>query len=457
MNLYRFVPLRRPEPSPDRLIRLFQSETAEISEGPEPVQLRLTLYALAGLLVSAIAIAVLMPMDRVVTSIAGVVVTTEPIVVVQALDPSIIKSINVQEGDRVEGGKLLATLDPTLAAADVSALTLQIASLEAEIARCEAELAGQPFDPPATTLPAAAGYAMLQNSYYNQRKAQFDAQMRANDEQIAQIRATIAKLRGDQARYDDRAKISTEIEGMRASLAAAQFGSRLNLLTATDQRLEILRTLEFDRNSLVESEHQLAAAVSNKDAFVQQWFGQVSQELLTARNSLDNARQQLAKAVKHQDLVRLEAPEDAVVLKLAKLSVGSVLKQGDPLVNLAPLKSPIEAEVHIAARDVGFVRPGDASTLKLDAFNFVEHGTAEGTVRWISEGAFTLDDNNNTVEPYYKARIALTAIDLTGVPDGFRLIPGMTLTADIQVGTRSVFMYLVRGLVRGINEAMREP
>lgn len=457
MNLSRFVPRPRPEASPDRLIRLFQSETAEIREGPEPLQLRLTLYALASLLVSMIVIAVLMPMDRVVTSSAGVVVTTEPIVVLQALDPSIIKSLDIQDGDRVKDGQLLATLDPTLAAADVSALRLQIASLEAEIARCEAELAQQPFDPPAATLPGAAGYMALQKSYYDQRKAQFDAQMRANDEQIAQIRATIAKLRSDQTRYDDRAKISTEIEAMRASLAASQFGSRLNLLTATDQRLEILRTLEFDRNSLVESEHQLAAAVSNKDAFAQQWFGQVSQELLTARNSLDNAREQLAKAVKHQDLVRLEAPEDAVVLKLAKLSVGSVLKQGDPFINLAPLRSPLEAEAHIAARDVGFVRAGDATTIKLDAFNFVEHGTVEGKVRWISEGAFTLDDNNNTVDPYYKVRVALSAVELRNVPPSFRLIPGMTLTADIQVGTRSVFMYLIRGLVRGINEAMREP
>jgi hypothetical protein len=33
----------------------------------------------------------------------------------------------------------------------------------------------------------------------------------------------------------------------------------------------------------------------------------------------------------------------------------------------------------------------------------------------------------------------------------------MTLTADIQVGTRSVFMYLVKGVVRGVGEAMREP
>jgi HlyD family secretion protein len=373
------------------------------------------------------------------------------------LDPSIIKTIDVQEGDRVKGGQLLATLDATLAAADVSALRLQIASLEAQISRCEAELARLSFDAPEATSSAARAYGALQKSYYSQRQAQFDAQIRANDEQIAQIRATIAKLQNDQARYDDRAKISAEIEAMRASLAASQFGSRLNLLTATDQRLEILRTLEFDRNSLIESEHQLAAAVSNKDAFIQQWFGQVSQELLTARNSLDNAREQLAKAIKHEDLVRLEAPEDAVVLKLAKLSVGSVLKQGDPLINLAPLRSPIEAEVHIAARDVGFVRPGDATILKLDAFNFVEHGTAEGKVRWISEGAFSVDDNNNPVDPYYKARIALTTVELRDVPESFRLIPGMTLTADIQIGTRSVFMYLVRGLVRGINEAMREP
>ena len=244
---------------------------------------------------------------------------------------------------------------------------------------------------------------------------------------------------------------------MRASLAASQVGSRLNLLTATDQRLEIMRTLDFDRNGLVESEHQLAAVIANRDAFTQQWAGQVSQELVTARNTLDNAQQHLAKAAKHQDLVRLEAPDDAVVLKLAKLSVGSVLKDGDPFITLAPLRSPVESEVHIASRDIGFVRPGDSATVKLDAFSFVEHGTATGTVRWISEGAFSQDDNGTAVEPYYKARIALTQVNLKAIPDSFRLVPGMTLIADIKVGTRSVFMYMLKGVIRGLDEAMREP
>ena len=58
-----------------------------------------------------------------------------------------------------------------------------------------------------------------------------------------------------------------------------------------------------------------------------------------------------------------------------------------------PINTPLEAESRIASRDIGFVRVGDRCTLKVDAFNFAEHGTAEGEVRWISAGAFTTDDN----------------------------------------------------------------
>ena len=455
MGSFRLAPMRH-EQSSDPLIRVFQSETAEIREDPEPARLRLTLHLLAVLFFSLLAVSIFMPMDRVITSTAGQIVTIEPTIVLQALDPSIIKTLDVQPGERVKGGQLLATLDPTLTAADVTAATLQIASLDAEVARAEAELAREKFDPAAGTTPQAA-YLALQKEYFLQRKQQYDAQLHAYDEQIAQNRATIRKLKDDVAHYDDRVKISHEIENMRASLAASQFGSRLNLLTATDQRVEMLRNLDFDRNGIDESEHQLASVMANRDAFVEQWLGQTSQELVTAKNGLDTAREQLAKATKHHDLVSLEAPEDAVVLTLAKLSVGSVLKEGDPFITLAPLRSPVEAEVHIAARDVGFARAGDRATLKLDAFDFIEHGTAAGTVRWISEGAFTQDDNGSPVDPYYKARIALTEVNLKKVPVSFRLVPGMTLTGDIQVGTRSVLIYLLRGVVRNIDEAMREP
>ena len=86
---------------------------------------------------------------------------------------------------------------------------------------------------------------------------------------------------------------------------------------------------------------------------------QLSQDLVTARNNLDTAVASLEKAARHHDLVRLTAVEPSVVLTVAKLSVGSVLKEGDTLFMLMPLSAPVEAELRIASRDVGFLRRGD--------------------------------------------------------------------------------------------------
>ncbi len=457
MRSFRSDRLRNNAP-PDQIVRRFQSETAEIIEAPEPFGVRATLYVVGGFFVAMIVVGMVTRLDRVVTSSSGHIVTTQPTVVMQALDPSLIKTIEVREGERVKAGQMLATLDPTFAAADVGALTQQVASLDAQIARCEAELANRSYDPAPAKDPTTDRYVQLQRSFYQQRKAQREGQIRAYDEQIAQVTATIAKLENNQARYTDRARLAKEVEEMRATLAAAQVGSRLNLLAATDQKTELLRNLEYDRNSLVESQHQLQATTATRNAFIQQWLGEASKEQVTARNQRDTALQQLEKATKHKDLVRLTAAEDSVVLKMAKLSAGSVLKEGDPLIYLAPLNSPVEAEVHISPRDVGFIRAGDPVRLKLDAFNYIEHGMAEGTVTWISEGAFAVnDDTGAAVEPYYKVRVAFTNVDLHNVPAGFRLIPGMTLIADVHIGTRSVLMYIVNGAVQGMNEAMREP
>jgi membrane fusion protein, hemolysin D len=468
MKSFRSDPTLHSNAPPDKIVRLFQSETGEIFEAPEPKGVRVTLYVLAAFLVSLLVLSLVTRLDRVVSSISGDIVTTQPTIVLQALDASIIKTINVREGQQVQAGDVLATLDPTFATADVDALKLQIASLDAQIARCEAELSNRPYVPAPSTDPAVVHYGELQKAYYRQRKAQFDAQVRAYDAQIAQVTATIDKYQIDAARYSDRAKLAKEVEQMRATLAAAQVGSRLNLLAATDQKTELLRQAEYDRNSLTESQHQRQSTIDTRNAFIQQWLGQASQELVTARNQRDTAQQQLDKAAKHKDLVRLTAPEDAVVLRIAKtgpsgapsaLSVGSVVNVGDSVISLAPLRSPVEAEVHIESRDVGFIRVGDPVKIKLDAFDFIEHGTVAGTVRWISEGAFNIDEATGqpVPKPYYKVMVALTNVDLRHVPEGFRLIPGMTLTADVHIGTRSVLMYMINGAIRGADEAMREP
>jgi hemolysin D len=438
-------------------IRQFQSETDAIREAPEPIWARMTVFVLTGMLLTCIAILFLTRLDRVVSSVGGKIVPGQKINVYQALDPSIIKTIDVHEGDEVKKGQLLATLDPTFATADVQQYKQQIASLEAQSARDEAELNRHPLKFPSTSDPDRLRYQSLQAEAYKQHVAQYQAQLNSFDAKIAQTKATIKKLQTDKDRYSQREDIANQIEQMRSLLASHGTGSKLNLLQSQDSRLELIRSLEYSQNSLVEAQHTLASQKADRQAFIEQWFGQISQDLVTARNNLDTARSNFEKASRRKELVRLTANEPSVILTMAKLSVGSVLKEGDALFTLMPVNTKLEAEANIASRDIGFVRVGDRCTMKIDAFNFVEHGTAEGRVRWISAGAFTTDDNGQPVPAYYKLNCSVDDTHFVNVPKKFRLIPGMTLTVEINVGSRSAAMYLLEGVLRGVNDAMREP
>jgi hemolysin D len=78
-------------------------------------------------------------------------------------------------------------------------------------------------------------------------------------------------------------------------------------------------------------------------------------------------------------------------------------------------------------------------------------------VKSISEGSFTLDENNQPVPAYFKVIVKITEVHLRNVPSNFRLIPGNTVIGDIMVGRRTILSYLVEGALRTGSEAMREP
>lgn len=441
---------------PSLEVKRFQSETDELREAPEPIALRSVTWISAAVLTISLAFTAVARVDRVITSQSGRIVPAEGTVLFQALENSIIKTIDVKEGDRVKKGQLLATLDPTFADADVEQLEKQLLSLDAQIARATAEQKGLIYAPKIAD-PIKNQYAQLQKNLFEQRASQFKAQIASYDQKIAQTQAVIKRLEGDEARYKQREKISQQIEGMRQTLVEKQAGSLLNLLSAADTRLEMLRTMENGQNALIESQHQIASLNADRDAFIQQWMSTSSQDLVTAQGTRDTVAAQLAKASRHKDLVQLTASDDGIVLTRAKASVGAVLKAGETLLAVTPENAPVEAELQIASSEVGFIRAGDPTTIKIDAFPFIEHGFAIGKLNWVSEGAFTEDDDGKPVAPYYRARASIVTKRFTNVPASFRLIPGMTLNADVHIGQRSVLGYVVSSATRGLGEAMREP
>jgi multidrug efflux pump subunit AcrA (membrane-fusion protein) len=127
-----------------------------------------------------------------------------------------------------------------------------------------------------------------------------------------------------------------------------------------------------------------------------------------------------------------------------------------PLFTLVPLEGPVEADIQVASKDVGFIKVGDSVRIKLDAYPFMRHGTAKGTITTISEGSFTESDNLAR-SPYFKARVRVEETALRNVPANFRLIPGMTVQGDVLIGHRTILSYLVEGGLRTGSEAMREP
>jgi HlyD family secretion protein len=447
--------------SPSRAVQLasvrqFQSEVATIREGNEPKGAIYTLRVFTALVVASLVAILVVRLDRVVSSTHGKMVTTEPPIVFGALDTSLVKSIDAKVGQRVEKGQLLATLDPTFAAASVNQLKAQIDSLQTQIARDRAELDGaqlvfQPNDD-----PDYGKYEKIQRELFNQHTAQFASQLLGFEQKIAGSEATIAKFKIDEGRYGDQERVAKQVEDMRRTEQEHGTGALLNLLIAAGARVESHRQALFDHNSVVESEQLLASQRADKEAYIQQTRTTTTLDLVKARNDLDTAVAQLDAALKHQELVRLTAPEASVVLSVANVSVGSVLQIGVPLITLTPIRAPLEARIWVSPRDVGFVRPGDSASIKVDAFSAAEHGTAQGKVRWISPDAFTLDDNGQPTAAHYKAGIEVSDADFHDVPASFRLEPGMTLTADIGVGSRSLAQYLIGSMINTVDPNMRD-
>jgi hemolysin D len=455
--MFRFRLFARPS-ADARLgaaIAAFESETLSVLQRVSPRSERAVLYVIGAMIGTSLLLMSVAKLDRVVSG-TGRIKPTEGALFVQPLDKSIVRDIRVQAGDIVKKGEVLASLDPTFTAADVGQLEQKLKSSRAQAARLEAEIEDRPYragdDDP---------YALLQASIWRRRHDEFGSSLADFDARIRNIEASTVRYEQTVESFRNRLKNAADIEQMNVVLEKRGWGSRLKTLNANDGRLEAERQLSDNLNLIKESEQSALSLKSQRAVYVEKWYAEAGRDLAAVRETIAEAEEQMKKTRKLNELVTLEAPADSVVLKLGKASIGSVVNSQDqnaePLITLVPLGRELEAEVGVNAQDIGFIRVGDDVQIKLDAYRYMEHGTAKGIVKTISEGSFTADEGNVARPPFFKVRVGLTDTHLRGVPETFRLIPGMTLMADIMVGRRTILSYLVEGGMRTGSEAMREP
>jgi HlyD family type I secretion membrane fusion protein len=449
--------LRRPRDIVGDVVGAFESETAAVFLRTAPAREHVTLYALVAILFISVGLAAVVKLDRVVTGTGRIVPVGGPLYV-SPFDAGIVRQVRVKEGDVVKKGQALATLDPTFTQADLLQLHQKLSSDEAAVARLEAELAGRPYRP-----AGVDPYQVLQAGIWEKRQAEYHSNLGDFDGRIHSAEAQVAQYQANSQEYAKRLQLADDVEKLYQPLLERGYVSKLQLMQATDTRTEVERLLADAQNQMASLRQTLASLNAQREAFAQKWQSDTGTQLVAQRNDLEVTRQNLGKAQKLDELVSLDAPADAVVLKVGKVSLGSVAGGGaatagqEPLFTLVPLDAPLQADVHVSAGDIGFVKIDDPVQVKLDAYRFTEHGTAEGAIRTISEGSFTTDDNGTPVVPYFKVGVVIRKVQLRNVPADFRLIPGMTLAGDILVGRRTILSYLVEGALRTGSEAMREP
>ena len=438
-----------------KIVSEFQPDAVALEERAPARLAFATLYLLTLLLAAVVVWATVSHVDKIVVS-RGKLINTKPNLVVPPLETSVIRSIDVAVGDVVKKGQTLALLDATFTQSDVEQLEAKSHSLGARMARLEAELSGNDFP----LKSSARADEMLEVRVFLQRKAFYDAQIRNFQEAVSRAEANLATSISERNVLSQRFDRVKEIENMRAELIQRQSGSRLNLLISEDARLGVEAGLAKLDGSIVELRHAIEKAHAERQAFIEEFRRTSIEQLVETRNLYTAAAEELKKATMRQSMVVLTAPADAVVLDAAQRSIGSVVREAEPLFTLVPLDVPIEAEVNIEAKDIGQVKVGQSVRVKFDAFPFQQYGTATGTLRTISSDAFapelSADRNDPSSSLFFRARVELTDVKLRGIPD-LRLIPGMSVAAEIKSGDRSVISYFLYPLLRGFDESIREP
>jgi HlyD family secretion protein len=338
-----------------------------------------------------------------------------------------------------------------------------VTGLEAAVARLKAEAAGQPF-----TYTENDPSWLLQAAIHVHRTAEFDSKTENFRHKADELASVITRAESDATAYRERLSVAQTVQDMRTQLEALQAGSKLQLLLAKDTRAEMARSLAYAEQTAEGAKRDKAAVEAESNAYIQGWRADVSQQLAAANEKLSDAREQLSKAKLRRQLVELRSERDAIVQSVAKASVGSVLQSGQQLITLVPADAPLEVEANIFGRESGFVHIGNAAAVKFDTFPYSQYGMAAGRVRIVSPNSFTAQEEarnptgagpatHTNDDPFYRARISMDRIELHDVPDGFQVMPGMPVTADIKVGKRTVLKYLLGMVVPVAHEAMREP
>ncbi len=449
-----------------RTLREFNDDLDEFSKISPSKPLALAGMIIIGMVVSFGVWASFAEID-VTVSTRGKILTSIPNISIQSNYSSVIKTILVKEGQEVKKGQAIAIFDETLLASDFRSSREELSSINKEVTSTKAELGfmvGDDYIKPTDSLQLSI----------------FEGQIR----EIKRLRRQLAvkqnlllylQEKPTQKLLEKAARAYYQSKAMAIKTSLADLNGKIKHLKTEVKRLKQLNSAkvvpiaEYEKKvyelSQVQSQRDkyLATEISTNFEEVEELSNQLNtleqekyvslQGLLQKQQNLSEKFLKLSRQV--QD-VELLSPISGTILKLEDQFKGTVIKPGDTIATIVPEINKFHVEVDIDPADITHVYEGAKVKIMLDSLPSQKHGELLGEIRLLSKD--TVDEDvfgeKNSV---YRAEIEILENNLVELPEGFKLLPSMSIAGNIISGKRTVMTFLLFPVIKTLQTSFREP
>lgn len=379
----------------------------------------------------------------------GRVIPSRQLQVVQSLDGGVVSEILVTEGQLVEAGQLLLKIDETRATSGVRESAAQGFSLRARQARLRALAEGATFKPPSSSNPEEARILEEEHLLYETRRSELGTMIAINQQQLQQRQQELSEMRARKSAAERALDLAQQELNKTRPLLASGAVSEVDIL-----RLD--REVSRNRGDIEQATAQMArvqASIGEAQRKIQEteltFRNEARKEMADVMGKLNALNEGAVALADKVDKSQVKSPVRGRVQRLLANTVGGVVTPGKDIVEVVPLDDQLILEAKVQPRDIAFIHPGQAATVKFTAYDFSIYGGLEAKVENISPDT-EVDEKGNA---FYLVRVRTTRANFS---EKLPVIPGMTAEVDILTGHKSVMSYLLKPVLKARAYALRE-
>lgn len=471
--------VRQREPA-DAVLREFQPHALAIEETPPSPFTGILLWGAVGLFLAALVWSWFSQIPIMTTAPARFMSDART-KVVQSLNPGTVREIRVKPGEAVTAGQILVALDPEVDRAKLVSTGKDLGLNGLKEQRVLAEL-GQPVKNSPVT-GATQDMARLERNVASAQLAALRSKIEGDSAQVQEAKANLEAGKATLAEYLQRLDQDRDLAKSAEPLVAEGALSGAQYTQLKDQVIVDEGQLAAQRQQV----GQLLAAVSAADKQLEldrrNFEADRYQDLETAVGKDYDLSSQYAQASRDATLDMLRAPTNGTVQSVDVASLGTVLQAGQTVATIVPSDAPLIVEVDLPAQDIGFVKVGEKTLIKVTAYPFEQYGSIPGKVIWVSptaESTSTLsslpegdshqpptpsnqlpqpsgDDEAKGAAPptlYYRVKVQPDRAWLTVEGQRRPMMPGMTASVDIETGHRRVLEFFLDPVIKYVNNGI---